>query len=123
MDSPGIQSRCGFGANLGPYLQGMNSCSKKSVDLFRWISSLSEAPREVIELADLKRAAQKFYPKVAVIARVDTLKALKNVKETCKVADAILLARGDLGAVIAPEKMFRLQKFVLRKAANSYERR
>ena len=66
------------------------------------------------QLADLKRAAQKFYPKVAVIARVDTLKALKNVKETCKVADAILLARGDLGAVIAPEKMFRVQKFVLR---------
>ena len=64
-------------------------------------------------MADLKRAAQKFYPKVAVIARVDTLKALKNVKETCKVADAILLARGDLGAVIAPEKMFRVQKFVL----------
>ena len=22
VDSPGIQSRCGFGANLGPYLQG-----------------------------------------------------------------------------------------------------
>jgi pyruvate kinase len=66
------------------------------------------------QLADLKRAAQKFYPKVALIARVDTLKALQSVKETCKVADAILLARGDLGAVIAPEKMFRVQKFVLR---------
>ena len=87
---------------------------KKLVDRFRWISSLSGGATGSHQLADLKRAAQKFYPKVALIARVDTLKALQSVKETCKVADAILLARGDLGAVIAPEKMFRVQKFVLR---------
>jgi len=66
------------------------------------------------QLSDLKRAAQKFYPKVSLIARIDSIKALKNLKDVCKVADAVLLARGDLGSVVAPEKMFRVQKFVLR---------
>lgn len=49
-----------------------------------------------------------------VIAQIDNVHALRDLPNVLKESDVILLARGELGAVVEPEKMFAVQKHVLR---------
>ena len=53
-------------------------------------------------------------PLAHVVAQVDNLHALRDLPRFIEAADVVLLARGELGAEIAPEKMFAVQKHVLR---------
>lgn len=49
-----------------------------------------------------------------IIAQIDNVHALRDLPNVLKESDVILLARGELGAVVEPEKMFAVQKHVLR---------
>ena len=53
-------------------------------------------------------------PLANVVAQVDNVHALRDLPRFVEAADVVLLARGELGATIAPEKMFAVQKHVLR---------
>ena len=53
-------------------------------------------------------------PLANVVAQVDNLHALRDLPRFIEASDVVLLARGELGAEIAPEKMFAVQKHVLR---------
>ena len=53
-------------------------------------------------------------PHVGIIAQIDNLSALRDLPATMKEADVVLLSRGELGTAVAPEKMFAVQKHVLR---------
>ena len=53
-------------------------------------------------------------PTTRVMARIDNLDALHDLPGILAETDVILLARGELGAVVASEKMFAVQKHVLR---------
>lgn len=49
-----------------------------------------------------------------VIAKIETRTGLNNVVDIVTAADGIILSRGQLGVEIQAEKMFRVQKAVIK---------
>ena len=74
--------------------------------------------RQVPDAGTLRRLREELreagLPHVGIIAQIDTLSALRDLPATMKEADVVLLSRGELGTAVAPEKMFAVQKHVLR---------
>jgi pyruvate kinase len=56
-------------------------------------------------------------PKATIVAKIETALGVKNVDEIIRVSDAIMIARGDLGIEIAPEKIPFIQKNLIRHAS------
>ena len=54
--------------------------------------------------------------KVRIIAKIEKREAIDNIGEIINEADAVMIARGDLGVEIAPEKVPYWQKEIIRKA-------
>jgi pyruvate kinase len=54
---------------------------------------------------------------VPVIAKLEKPQAIDHLEEILEVADGVMVARGDLGVELAPEKVPVIQKHVIRRAA------
>lgn len=54
---------------------------------------------------------------IPVIAKLEKPQAIDHLEEILEVADAVMVARGDLGVEVAPEKVPVIQKHVIRRAA------
>ncbi|MBI4830640.1 MAG: pyruvate kinase [Candidatus Lindowbacteria bacterium] len=58
----------------------------------------------------LKNMLRKLGAKIPVIAKIEKPDALTNIDGIISVADGIMIARGDLGVEMAPEKVPQIQK-------------
>lgn len=65
------------------------------------------------DVEELKKIVQE---KSLVMAKIEKPSALKNLDNILKVSDGIMIARGDLGVEISPEKIPSIQKNIVRKA-------
>ncbi len=63
-----------------------------------------------------KLAAEEGRPKVPIIAKLERPEAIDRLGEILDVADAVMVARGDLGLEIPLERVPRVQKQILREA-------
>lgn len=54
---------------------------------------------------------------VPVIAKLEKPQAIDHLEEILEVADGVMVARGDLGVELAPEKVPVIQKHIIRRAA------
>eukprot|EP00210_Caulerpa_lentillifera_P001440 g1382.t1 len=83
----------------------------KSVKVHFISLSLCRSDEDVLECRKLLNEIGLTSTKI--LAKIETSLGLKNFQKILKVADGIVLSRGYLGLEIAPEKMFRVQKFVI----------
>jgi len=67
-------------------------------------------------ILELKRFISKFNKKIPIIAKIEKPEAVKNFDEILKEADAIMVARGDLGVEIRPEQVPEVQKSIIYKS-------
>jgi pyruvate kinase len=68
------------------------------------------------DIAKVKDHAGKRGKTVYVVAKIERAEAVKNIERILEVADAIMVARGDLGVQTAIEDIPAVQKLLIRKA-------
>jgi pyruvate kinase len=68
--------------------------------------------RNAKDIANLKSAAESF--KGAVVAKIENSEGITNFKEILNASEAIMVARGDLGVEIEPERVPLVQKSLIR---------
>ena len=64
-----------------------------------------------------KRIITRHASDVPVIAKLEKPQAIDHLEEILEVADGVMVARGDLGVEVPPEKVPVIQKHVIRRAA------
>lgn len=69
--------------------------------------------RNAYDVNNLKKEAKGF--KGAIIAKIENSEGVDKFNEILDVADGIMVARGDLGVEIEPEKVPLIQKSIIRK--------
>lgn len=72
--------------------------------------------RDPDDVTYLKQLIGDHYPPISVIAKLEKPEALEHLDEILEVADGVMVARGDLGVELPPEKVPAVQKNIIRKA-------
>jgi pyruvate kinase len=79
-----------------------------------WIAlSFVQRPEDVIELRRLVGG------KAAIMAKIEKPSAMNYIDEIIDLVDGIMVARGDLGVELPPEKIPRAQKLLINKCRNA----
>ncbi len=68
------------------------------------------------DLRELKREIAECGGEVSVIAKLEKPQAVENLDEILREADGVMIARGDLGVELPPERVPILQKEIIRRA-------
>lgn len=69
--------------------------------------------RTADEIEEVRRFIQKKKGAISIIAKIETAQAVKNIQEIIRVADGIMVARGDLGAEIPYERIPAIQDAIV----------
>jgi len=73
------------------------------------------------DVTDLKNLLKRMNSGIPVIAKIEKPEALDNIDEILKVTDGIMVARGDLGVELPPEKVPIIQSALIEKANRMYK--
>ncbi len=68
------------------------------------------------DVMQIKNILDKYDSKIGIIAKIENQEGLDNIDSILEVADGLMVARGDLGVEIPPEKIPHEQKKLIRKA-------
>ena len=71
--------------------------------------------RQAKDVLELKQILKKNGAKIPVIAKIEKREAIENLSEIINAADAIMVARGDLGIEVSLEEVPFLQKLIIRE--------
>ncbi|HEV2879472.1 MAG TPA: pyruvate kinase [Candidatus Eremiobacteraceae bacterium] len=72
--------------------------------------------RKAQDLLDAKAAVAAAGGDIPVIAKIEKPEAIDDLEKILDVADAVMVARGDLGVEMAPERVPTLQKQIINRA-------
>jgi pyruvate kinase len=76
--------------------------------------SFVRRPEDVLELKDILMRAGRNIP---VVAKLEKPEAIHHLDDIIRVADAVMVARGDLGVELPPEEVPIIQKRIIARAA------
>ncbi len=91
-------------------LEDLDFCIQESVDYI----ALSFV-RQAADVLELKRLLAEKDADIRVISKIEKPEAVINFDAILEVSDGIMVARGDLGVEIRPEKVPLIQKQIIRK--------
>jgi len=86
-------------------------CLKEDVDMIAM--SFVDSPDCIVPI---KKILKKYSSDIPVIAKIERPGALENIEEIIDVFDGIMIARGDLGVEVLPEKVPIIQKELIIRA-------
>ena len=92
-------------------LQFVDFALKEGIDAF--CVSFVEKADDIVKVRNFARERGRA---VRVVAKIERAEAVRNIGEILDVADAIMIARGDLGVQIPVEDVPAVQKKLIRKA-------
>ena len=72
--------------------------------------------RAAADVVRAKQAIARYRDDVGVIAKLEKPQAIEDLDAILKEAHGVMVARGDLGVEVAPEKVPPIQKYVIRRA-------
>ena len=72
--------------------------------------------RGPVDIGIVKREARQWGAEIPVIAKLERPEAVDALDEILEVADGVMVARGDLGVEMAPEKVPVIQKHIIARA-------
>ena len=72
--------------------------------------------RQAEDLISLKRILKKNKSSIGIIAKIEKPEAVKNIEEIVDQADALMVARGDLGVEIPAYRVPAIQKLIVKKS-------
>ncbi len=72
--------------------------------------------RTAENIKELKSLISSYGKEIPVIAKIEKPEAVKNIDHILEVADAVMVARGDLGVEIRPEQVPGVQKSIIYKS-------
>lgn len=72
--------------------------------------------RDAKDIVELKQLIADHWPPPMVIAKLEKPEAIDHLDEILDVTDGVMIARGDLGVELPPEKVPPVQKLITRKA-------
>ncbi len=72
--------------------------------------------RQAEDIRQLRGEIESMGGGPGIIAKIEKPQAVEQIEEILEVSDAIMVARGDLGVELAPERVPRLQKELIRAA-------
>jgi pyruvate kinase len=73
--------------------------------------------RSAADIRAVQQLIREHGMNVPVVAKLEKPQAIDQLEEILEVADAVMVARGDLGVELPPEKVPVIQKHVIRKCA------
>ena len=74
-------------------------------------ASFLSFPEEVVQI---KNYLKEIGLKAKVIAKIESEEGVDNIKEIVKEADGVMVARGDLGVQLSPERIPLVQKMIIK---------
>lgn len=71
--------------------------------------------RKASDVLEIRRILEEREADIDIIAKIESRSGVNNIEEILKVADGIMVARGDLGVEIPPEEVPLVQKMIIDK--------
>lgn len=71
--------------------------------------------REAADVQMLKSLINEYGKSVSIIAKIEKPQAIANFEEILAIVDGVMVARGDLGVEMPPEKVPIIQKHIIRR--------
>lgn len=71
------------------------------------------------DILEIYKILEEHDASIQIIAKIESQHGVSNLDEIIKVADGVMVARGDLGVEIAPEEVPLLQKRILEKCRDA----
>jgi pyruvate kinase len=72
--------------------------------------------RTASDLRVVRKALEEYHANVFIIAKLEKPQAIEHLEEIFNVTDGVMVARGDLGVEMPPEKVPVLQKHIIKRA-------
>ena len=108
-----------------PYLWAISAISELSVDTtilsntFDFIAA--SFVRNAACIQEIKQLLWEHGADIPVIAKIENAEGIENLDEIIKVADGIMVARGDMGVEIPAEDVPHYQKEIIKKCNATYK--
>ncbi|HKM40198.1 MAG TPA: pyruvate kinase [bacterium] len=72
--------------------------------------------RNADNILEIRKLLEQFNADTPIIAKIESGEGIKNIDAILKLADGVMVARGDLGVEIPAEEVPLLQKMIIKKA-------